>query len=127
MRKCLVVDDDWAVQSVLQTLLEDEGYEVDTASDGLMAWGKLEHQSGSYGAILLDLTMPGMDGLRLIQLLRQQEEAWLQFIIVISADLDAIRQAVRLGVCHVLVKPFDLERVLALVSTCYSCTLRLDS
>lgn len=119
-QRILVVDDDQNIRSILRELLEDERYEVDTATDGLMALEKLDRQWGRYEAVLLDVSMPQMDGLQLIQLLRQQTEAWLQSIVVLSADHDALSQAVRMGICHVLVKPFDLEAVLAQVSDCHS-------
>ncbi|HTK10669.1 MAG TPA: response regulator [Ktedonobacteraceae bacterium] len=113
----LVIDDDWEIRAILQELLEDEGYEVDTASDGLLGWAKLDHQPGRYGVILLDLTLPGMDGLQIIQTLRQQEEVSLHPIIVLSADDRALQRAVEMGIRHALEKPFDLTTLLFLVST----------
>jgi len=72
-RCILVVDDDQALRALLQQALQSEGYEVDTASDGQFAWEKLTQQPGTYEAVILDLQMPRMDGLRLIRVLRQQE------------------------------------------------------
>lgn len=62
-KRVLVANDDRTIQSLLQELLEDEAYEVDTASDGLIAWEKLARQSGKYQAILLDIHLPGLNGL----------------------------------------------------------------
>jgi CheY-like chemotaxis protein len=67
--------------------------------------------------ILLDLHMPRMNGLQLIEALGQQAEACLDSIIVLSADWDALQQASRLGIRRCLAKPFDLETLLLLVST----------
>jgi len=69
------------------------------------------------GVILLDLTMPRMNGLQLIEALQQHEEVWLDTIIVLSGDLDALQQAIRLGIRRCLAKPLDLEMLLELVST----------
>ncbi|GHO60523.1 hypothetical protein KSB_89980 [Ktedonobacter robiniae] len=102
-------------------------YEVETATDGLMALEKLDRQWGRYETVLLDVNMPQMDGLQLIQILRQQTEAWLQSIVVLSTDHDALCQAVRMGICHVLAKPFDLETVLAQVSSCHSLNVCGDA
>src|SRR6266478_873177 len=113
----LVVDDDTQLRSVLQAVLESEAYVVDTASDGLIALDKIVHQQAMPGIILLDLQMPRMNGLQLIEALRQQEAACLDSIIVLSADRDALQEACRLGIRRYLDKPFDLETLLLLVST----------
>ena len=113
----LVVDDDAQMQSMLQVVLESEAYVVDTASDGLIALDKIIHQQDMPEVILLDLHMPGMSGLQLIEALRQHEEVRLDSIIVLSADRDALQQACRLGIRRCLEKPFDLETLLLLVST----------
>ncbi len=121
-KRILVVDDDRDMQALLQDLLESEAYEVDTAHDGLLALEKLVHRRERYEVILLDLTMPRMNGLQLIQVLRQQEEACLRNIIVVSGNQDAMQQATWLGIRFYLAKPFDLETLLDLVSTCYFCS-----
>lgn len=113
----LVVDDDRVLRSLLQALLESEGYAVDTASDGQLAWEKLTQQPGTYEAVLLDLEMPRMTGLQLIQALWQAEAVRAYPLLVMSADSEALQQAVRMGVSDVLEKPFDLDRLLALVAT----------
>jgi CheY-like chemotaxis protein len=68
--------------------------------------------------ILLDLNLPRMNGLQLIEALRQHEEVCLDSIIVLSGDMDGLQQASRLGIHRCLAKPFDLETLLVLVSTC---------
>src|SRR5260370_31547705 len=102
----LVVDDDEEIRFLLQELLESETYIVDTASDGLIALAKITHQRARYEAILLDLSMPGMNGLQLIQLLRQREEAWVHSIIVLSADTAALHLAPTLAIRQGLTNPF---------------------
>ena len=116
-RHILVVDDDAHMRSLLQVVLESEGYVVDTASDGLIALDKLIHQQALPAVILLDQHMPRMNGLQLIEALRQQEAACLDSIIVLSADRDTLQEACRLGISRCLDKPFDLETLLLLVST----------
>ena len=114
----LVVDNDGPMRSMLQVVLESEAYVVDTASDGLIALDKIVHQQALPAVILLDLHMPRMNGLQLIEALRQQEAVCLDSIIVLSGDTDALQQASRLGIRRCLAKPFDLEVLLELVSTC---------
>ena len=113
----LVVDDDAQMRSMLQIVLESEAYVVDTAGDGLIALDRIMHQQAMPEVILLDLNLPRMNGLQLIEALRQQEAACLDSIIVLSADRDALQEACRLGIRRCLDKPFDLETLLLLVST----------
>ena len=101
---------------MLQVALESDAYVVDTANDGLIALDKLIHRQALPAVILLDLHMPRMNGLQLIEALRQQEETCLDSIIVFSADGDALQEASRLGIRRCLAKPFDLETLLELVS-----------
>jgi CheY-like chemotaxis protein len=121
-KRILVVDDDRDMQALLQDLLESEAYEVDTAPDGLLALEKLVHRREQYEVILLDLTMPRMNGLQLIQVLRQQEETCVRNIIVLSGNQEAMQQAMWLGIRSCVAKPFDLEALLDLVSRCSVCT-----
>ena len=114
----LVVDDDIRMQSILQLVLESEAYVVETASDGLSALDKLIHQQALPEVILLDLHMPGMNGLQLIAALQQEAAVCLDSIIALSGDQGALQEASRLGIQRCLAKPFDLEVLLELVSTC---------
>jgi CheY-like chemotaxis protein len=113
----LVVDDNAYMRSILKEVLESETYVVDTASDGLIALDKIIHQQAMPAVILLDLNLPRMHGLQLIEALRQHEEVRLDSIIVLSGDSDALQQASMLGIHYCLAKPFDLETLLELVST----------
>ena len=113
----LVVDDDIQMRSMLQVVLESEAYVVDTASDGLSALDKIMDQQAMPEVILMDLNMPRLNGLQLIEALRQREEVCLDSIIVISADREGLKQARTLGIRRCLAKPFDLEMLLELVST----------
>lgn len=114
-RHILVVDDNTHMRSLLRKVLESEAYVVDTACDGLIALDKIIHQHMP-DVILLDLNLPRMNGLQLIETLQLQEAACLNSIIALSGDMDALQQASRLGI-RCLEKPFDLERLLELVST----------
>jgi DNA-binding response OmpR family regulator len=114
----LVVDDDEAIRLLLQELLESEMYIVDTASDGLMALDKITRRAAGYQAILLDLNMPGMNGLQVIQHLQHTQHLSLHAIAALSADHSALQRAASLGIGQCLIKPFDLETLLAFVRSC---------
>ena len=109
--RILLVDDDLDVRCSLAELLEEEGYEVVCAGDGEQALRELASPAAP-NAILLDLTMPVMDGWTFRD--RQRRDPRLASIptIVISAshapDLKALEL---LHADAVLPKPFDLERL----------------
>jgi CheY-like chemotaxis protein len=103
----LVVDDDADLRRSLVELLEEQGYDVSCASDGEEALAALEHERPS--AILLDLTMPVMDGWTFRQ--RQLADARLAVIptVVITASFSEERHVSALEAVAFLAKPFDVE------------------
>jgi DNA-binding NtrC family response regulator len=116
MGKCIfIVDDDQTLRSLVQELLEEEAYEVETAIDGVDALEHLERQHTVYDVILLDLTMPRLDGLQFLLKIQEQDPLLLHSIIALSGDEEALQQAAGMGICAILKKPFDLEMLLALV------------
>jgi CheY-like chemotaxis protein len=113
MPSVLVVDDDPDVRVLLEAYLELEGFDVQTAANGRDALQCLRETCPS--VILLDLMMPVMDGVEFRR--QQQGQPRLRDIPVVclSARHDARQTAMRLGVAECLAKPFDLERVLAVL------------
>jgi CheY-like chemotaxis protein len=61
----LIVDDEAVVRSLMARVLEDQGYRVIRAPDGLVAWELLQRATGSIDAVVVDVVMPRMDGLEL--------------------------------------------------------------
>lgn len=61
----LVVDDEDVVRSLMARVLEDQGYRVLRAQDGLVAWELLQRAAGSIDVVVVDVVMPRMDGLEL--------------------------------------------------------------
>jgi len=109
----LVVDDSLSVRQALTQLLEDDGYEVHTAKDGVEALeviGKIRP-----AAMLVDLEMPRMNGLELTQRLREREETrYLPIIMVTSRTSEKHRgQAQIAGVDAYLTKPYRESDLLA--------------
>lgn len=113
MKTVMVVDDDPDVRALLEACLSAEGFRVFTASDGQDALHQL--QGCRPAVILLDLMMPVMDGAEFRH--HQQREATLRHIPVLclSAKHDAPAMAERLGLEGCLLKPFDLDTVVAAV------------
>jgi len=112
--RILVVDDDDDIREVMQELLAAEGFQVDGARDGIDALGKLEVES-SPPLILLDMMMPRMDGEAFLKALRAKPALAKASVVVISGNGAARARADDLQAAGCLVKPFELEDLLALV------------
>lgn len=107
--RVLVTEDDEVIREVLVLALMDEGYEVQSASNGIIA---LEISARwRPHLILLDMMMPEMDGWTLLERLRDQSELASIPAVVISANRRIKGQAETLGVEAVIQKPFDLAEV----------------
>ena len=105
----LVVDDEPSIRGFLRLVLEDEGYTVETATDGCDALTKA--RSGSPDAILLDVLMPVLDGPGFIREWRDSP-TWASVpVLLMSAEGTPVHPET-LGVHGVLLKPFDLDMLL---------------
>ena len=110
----LVVEDDSSIAQVLTTLLEDEGYRVATGVDGQALASALADPPG---LVLLDVMMPGMDGLEVCRRLKSDSrtrDVPVIFVTAMPPDL----LAAHLGDCPyeaLIRKPFTLDEVLAAV------------
>ena len=113
--KILVVEDDPSVRGLLQTLLTSEGYEVATASDGLAGLVKASSQQPSL--ILLDLMMPDLGGVRVLEELRADPDLAYIPVVVVTGKLDAVPSLRSLlGDDNVFAKPFGVAELLARVA-----------
>lgn len=108
MSRLLVVDDEPAISWGLQKLGESLGHEVVTVSSAERALE--EAQRGPFDAVVLDVRLPGRDGLSAIGDLQDCLGAAPIIIITAYGDLETAVQAVRRGAFEYLVKPFDLDR-----------------
>jgi two-component system, OmpR family, response regulator MprA len=112
--KILVVDDERAVRESLRRALELQGYEVELASDGAEALERL-NGNGQPDAVVLDILMPGIDGLEVCQQLRRRGNS-VPVLMLTARDAVGDRVAgLDAGADDYLVKPFALEELLARV------------
>jgi DNA-binding response OmpR family regulator len=111
----LVVEDDPSVRGLLQTLLSAEGYDVATASDGLA--GLVKASSRRPSLILLDLMMPDLGGIRVLEELRGDPALSDVPVIVVTGKIDAVAGLKEvLGEDSVFAKPFGVAELLARVA-----------
>jgi CheY-like chemotaxis protein len=130
--KILIVDDDSAVQATIKLLLERAGHSVVVASDGRK--GLAIFESGDFDLLLLDIFMPGMDGIETMRLIHQRRP--LAPIIVISGNPifadsgnspDFLTMAIKLGAVSSLQKPFKPAALLAAVTNGLEAAKRQSS
>jgi two-component system response regulator MprA len=110
--RILVVDDERAVRESLRRALELEGYAVELASDGEEALRRLE-EPASIDAAILDVLMPGIDGLEVCRRLRGQGNAVPVLMLTARAEIDSRVAGLDAGADDYLPKPFALAELLA--------------
>ncbi len=111
--RILVVDDDAAVRESLRRALQLEGYEVELAGDGAEALDRLKLDSVEPDALILDVSMPRLDGLEVCRRLRRGGSE-LPVLMLTARDEVADRVAgLDAGADDYVVKPFALEELLA--------------
>jgi CheY-like chemotaxis protein len=109
----LVVDDEADTCRNLSDILTDLGYQVDTALDGFAALELARRKP--YDIALLDLKMPGMDGLTLYRELRKLRSSTVAIVVTAYTSKAMAEEALAAGAWQVLAKPVDLARLLTLV------------
>jgi two-component system response regulator MprA len=110
--KILVVDDERAVRESLRRALELEGYEVELAEDGEQALERLGHAAPADAAIL-DVLMPGIDGLEVCRRLRADGSTVPVLMLTARAEVDSRVAGLDAGADDYLPKPFALAELLA--------------
>jgi two-component system nitrogen regulation response regulator NtrX len=111
----LVIDDERSIRESLQGVLEDEGYSVATAESG-EAGIELARKS-RFDVVLLDIWLPGIDGLEALELLRDSGQDDSPEVIIISGHgtIETAVRATKLGAYDFLEKPLSLEKTLILI------------
>jgi two-component system response regulator HydG len=109
----LVVDDDSDICRNLSDILTDLGYHVDTATDGPAAIELVRRNP--YDVALLDLKMPGMNGLEVYRAIRRLRASTVALIVTAYASQATAEEAIQAGAWRVVPKPVDLPGLLSLV------------
>ncbi len=112
-RPILIVDDEKNIRLTLSQTLETLGTEIDTAADGEEALAKLKGRE--FGLILLDIRMPGMDGMEVLRRVREMRPDIRIIMITAYGTVESAVEAMKLGAVDFLQKPFDPEEIRELV------------
>jgi two-component system response regulator MprA len=110
--KILVVDDERAVRESLRRALELEGYQVELAEDGERALEQVASTSAP-DAVILDVLMPGIDGLEVCRRLRAEHNAVPVLMLTARSEVDSRVAGLDAGADDYLPKPFALAELLA--------------
>jgi DNA-binding NtrC family response regulator len=111
--RILVVDDDENIRKVLKTILEDEGYTVDEAENAKKAIEKSRKKV--YNLALIDIRLPDMEGIELLTKMKDTVPKMRKIIITGYPTLQNAIEAVNRGADAYILKPFDMEKVLATI------------
>jgi DNA-binding response OmpR family regulator len=109
-RRILVVDDDDDIRSLLEQLLGDAGYAVESAADGRAALRAFHTRP--FDLVVLDVSMPGLDGFATLERLRDLSDAPVILLTARSGEIDKVR-GFRSGADDYVAKPFGRQELLA--------------
>lgn len=113
MNTVLVVDDEADIRKSLRGILEEEGYKVSTAESGESCLDVLKTRS--FDVILLDIWLPGIDGLETLEKIKEYDDPPEVIIISGHGTIETAVRATKLGAFDFLEKPLSLERTLILI------------
>lgn len=111
--KVLVIDDDPSICTTVGLLLEDHGYNPRTYTNPEEAIEVAEKES--FQIALVDLRMPSMDGVEVVERLREIDDRMSCIVMTAYPDLDSATETMRQGTCDYISKPFKQEELVASV------------
>src|SRR3984885_1940134 len=117
----LLVDDEPGMLRYIRTLLEVDEHKVQTATTGEEAVDQAQ-KGLSPDLVLLDLLMPGIDGLQTLEQLRQIKPGLKVVMLSCVSDTRKVVQAMRLGAIDYLTKPFQKAELESVISACVGCS-----
>ena len=108
-----MADDEEIMRDVLSTLLSSESYKVDLAKTGAQALDMIREKD--YGVVVLDLMMPDVDGLEVLEELKKTEDGPIAVVLTAFASIDKAVRATKLGAFDFITKPFKNDELLLAV------------
>jgi two-component system NtrC family response regulator len=120
--KLLIVDDEEDFLNSIAERLEIRDFDITTASEGNLAIKVAK--KGKFDVAILDMKMPGMDGMELLQILKKKHKFLEVIILTGYASIDSAVEATKLGAYSYLEKPYDFEKLLEVLKKAYETRLR---
>lgn len=107
----LIIDDEQAIREPLVTLLEMEGYSIETSESGEEGLARLAERP--FDLVLLDFALPGMDGLEVLHEIRERDPQLSVIMITAYGTVEKAVEAMQSGAANFIQKPWDNEKLLA--------------
>lgn len=118
MTRILIVDDALFMRAMIRRALEPLGYELAEAADGREAIALC--RSFQPDLATLDIVMPEMDGLQALAIMRREMPAIRAVMMTAVDQREPMEQAMSLGICDFIVKPFDDNRIISAIDRALS-------
>ena len=113
--KILVIEDEEKIARFIELELKHEGYEVEKATDGRRGFELAA--SGAYGLVLLDIMLPGLNGIEILRRLRKSSDVPVIMLTARDAVMDKV-SGLDMGADDYITKPFAIEELLARIRLC---------
>lgn len=108
-KKVLIVDDQYGIRLLLKEVFAKDNIKIYQASNGKQALEVIQHEKPDL--ILLDMKMPGMDGIELLRRLKHLNSRAKVIMMTAYGELDMVEEASKLGASAHFTKPFDIEEL----------------
>lgn len=109
--RILFVDDEEAIREVVSTLLESQGYQCVPVGNGRLALPHLNGNANPPDLVLSDMVMPEMDGLKLLEWIREHNKDIPVILVTAMHDLSTALEAIRRGAYDYILKPFEKDQL----------------
>lgn len=112
-KKLLIVDDQYGIRILLTEVFQNEGFQTFQAANGKEALEIVAKEKPDL--VLLDMKIPGMDGLEILRRIRAQDAEMKVIVMTAYGELNMIEEAMALGAVKYFSKPFDIDEVVDVV------------
>jgi len=116
LNKILVIDDEAVIRDSCRRILASDGCEVITAANGEEGLAAIQGDPAGFAVVLLDLKMPGMDGMTVLEAAREVNPALLVVVITGYATIDSAVEAMKKGAYDFIAKPFTPDQLCVVVN-----------
>ncbi|GBF12532.1 response regulator [Tepidibacillus infernus] len=114
-KKILIVDDQYGIRVLLYEVFGKEGYQTFQAANGKAALEIVQKESPDI--VLLDMKIPGMDGLEILRHIKKIDQSMNVIMMTAYGELDMIKEAKKHGIITHFTKPFDIDELRETVRT----------
>ena len=122
--KILVVDDEERICEAVEKALERIGYDVESSLDALVAWEKF--QKSAFDMVICDIKMPGMDGMALLDRVKEHDATTLVIMITGYASIESAVESIKKGAQEYIPKPFTPDQIRFVVERAFERKLLAD-